>query len=121
VKAEHLKQTKTHHQKQIMYFSIFFLFLSLCLKMTYGNEGLFVRLKIPSDSLSVPKIYFEMKEVKSKIGCGAICASQRNKCSAFFFNKEKAFCQLADVENGTIKNDSLVDFTYVSLGKFKLK
>jgi hypothetical protein len=88
--------------------------------MTYGNEGLFVRLKISPDSLSVPKIYFEMKEVKSKIGCGAICASQRDKCSAFFFNKEKAFCQLANVENGTIKNNSLVDFTYISLGKFKL-
>ena len=67
--------------------------------------------------------YGEMKfrnEVKSKIGCGEICASQRNKCSAFFFNKEKAICQLAKVENGTIKNNSLVDFTYINLGKFKL-
>jgi hypothetical protein len=103
-----------------MFCSIFFLFLSLCLKTAYGNEGLFVRLKIPSDSLLVPNIYFEMKEVKSKIGCGAICASQRDKCSAFFFQKDKAMCQLADVENGTIKNNSLVDFTYISLGKFKL-
>jgi hypothetical protein len=103
-----------------MFCSIFFLFLSLCLKTAYGtNEGLFVRLKIPSDSLSVPKIYFEMKEVKSKIGCGAICASQKNKCAAFFFQKDKEICQLANVENGTIKNNSLVDFTYISLGKFK--
>jgi hypothetical protein len=104
-----------------MYCSIFFLFLSLCLKTAYCNEGLFVRLKIPSDSLSVPMIYFEMKEVKSKIDCGAICAYQKDKCSAFFFEKDEAICQLANVENGTIKNDLLVDFTYISLGKFKLK
>jgi len=77
-------------------------------------------LKIPCDSLSVPMIYFKMKEVKSNIGCGAICASHRDKCSAFFFQKDKAICQLANVENGTIKNNSLVDFTYISLGKFKL-
>jgi hypothetical protein len=100
-----------------MNFHIYLFFLSLCLKTAFGNEEQFIRLKISSDSLKVPKTYFELKSVDSKIVCGAICTSQKAKCSAFLFKKQSGICHLTDVENGTIKNDSLVDFTYISLGK----
>ena len=100
-----------------MHFHIALFILSLCLKTAFGNEELFIRIKISSDSLKVPKTYFELKSIDSKIVCGAICSSQKAKCSAFLFKKQSGICYLADVENGTIKNDSSVDFTYISLGK----
>ncbi len=100
-----------------MNFHIALLFLNICLKTAFGDGELFIRLKISSDWLKVPQSYSELKSVESKIVCGAICTSQKAKCSAFSFKKQSGICYLADVENGTVKNDSLVDFTYISLGK----
>ncbi len=54
-----------------MHFHIALFFLNICLKTAIGNEELFIRIKISSDSLKVPKTYSELKSVESKIVCGA--------------------------------------------------